>query len=178
MMNTSTRPSLWQYFILCLTKKYADFSGSATRREFWGFNLFLFIFYFIFILCGVAIVMVSLPWNELMAAKDETALQTLMYARFSGFLLIVQMIPIVIYLPTWSVIIRRLRDAGFQTAWGYGYIVLTVFGILNWAILDRFQNSDSPLTLFLGAVSFIYWLLIIILACFPSRAAAESTPES
>lgn len=178
VMNTSANPSLWRYFILCLTKKYADFSGSATRREFWGFNLFHFIFSLIFILGLGGVAMVSLPWNELTAANDLTALQTLIYYRLPSLIMIEQVIEIALYLPIWSVIIRRLRDAGFQTAWGYGYIALSVFGLLKWAILDRFQYSDNSLTQLLGIVLSVYWLLLTVLACFPSRTAAQSTPES
>ena len=36
-------PSLWSYFVGCITKRFAQFSGRARRREFWGFVLFSFI---------------------------------------------------------------------------------------------------------------------------------------
>lgn len=74
-MDTTTRPSLWKYFILCLTKKYCAFSGTAPRREFWGFFLFIELFSFIFSLVGGVIVAVTLPWGELAAMQDPEQMQ-------------------------------------------------------------------------------------------------------
>ncbi len=44
--GTPSRPAapqdlgLWGYFVQCLTKKYASFSGRARRKEYWSFFLF------------------------------------------------------------------------------------------------------------------------------------------
>lgn len=176
-MNTPTRPSLWRYFILCLTKNYATFSGTASRREFWGFYLFLFIFSFVFGMAGGVIFALGLPWGELSGMQDPEQIQTIISSHMAPFILIVQIVTMVFYPPIWGVTIRRLRDAGFSTAWGYGYIALAVISIINWAVLDRFQYEGGSITQFLGVLSSAYWLLLIILACFPSRPAEENTPE-
>lgn len=176
-MNTPTRPSLWKYFILCLTKKYAAFSGTAPRREFWGFYLFMFIFGIIFGMAGITIFAATLPWGELAGVQDSEQIQAILFPHIAAFVLAVQIVMMAFYLPTWSVTVRRLRDAGFSTAWGYGYIALAVINLISWAALDRFQFEGGPVTQFLGITSTAYWLLIIILACFPTRPAMESTPE-
>ena len=153
-MDTTTRPSLWKYFILCLTKKYCAFSGTAPRREFWGFFLFMNLFSFIFSLVGGVIVAVTLPWGELAAMQDPEQMQAILFTRIASFFFITQIVLLVLYLPTLGVII-----------------------FLNWAILERFQYPGGTATQFLGIISTAYWLLLLILACFPTRPAVESTPE-
>lgn len=188
-MNATTRPSLWKYFILCLTKNYCAFSGTAPRREFWGFYLFLFLFSFIFGMVGAVFFAMSLPWGELAGVHDPAQIQAMLAPQITSFFLVVQIITVVFYLPTWGVTIRRLRDAGFSTAWGCGYIALAIIILLNWMIalaiivllnwmvMNRFQYEGGPVTQFLGVIFTAYWLLLIILACFPTRPAVENTPE-
>lgn len=176
-MNPPTRPSLWKYFILCLTKNYATFSGTAPRREYWGFNLFMFLFAIIFGMVGAVIFAATLPWGELAGVQDPEQIQAILYPHLISFALIIQIIAMAFYLPVWSVTVRRLRDAGFSTAWGYGYIALGVINLLSWAALDRFQFEGGPVTQFLGITSTVYSLLLIILACFPTQPAVENTPE-
>ena len=98
-MDTTTRPSLWKYFILCLTKKYCAFSGTAPRREFWGFFLFMNLFSFIFSLVGGVIVAVTLPWGELAAMQDPEQMQAILFIRIASFFFITQIVLLVLYLP-------------------------------------------------------------------------------
>ena len=97
-MDTTTRPSLWKYFILCLTKKYCAFSGTAPRREFWGFFLFMNLFSFIFSLVGGVIVAVTLPWGELAAMQDPEQMQAILFTRIASFFFITQIVLLVLYL--------------------------------------------------------------------------------
>ena len=39
-MNTSEEKNIWQYFVLGITKNYANFNGRARRKEYWGIILF------------------------------------------------------------------------------------------------------------------------------------------
>lgn len=174
-MDTPTRPSLWKYFILCLTKKYCAFSGTAPRREFWGFYLFLSLFSFVFGSVGGALFAISLPWGEVAGVQDPEQIQAILYPHLASFVLIVQIIVMAFYLPIWGVTVRRLRDAGFSTAWGYGYIALSIISLLNWVIFDYFRYEGGIVTQFLGMIAAAYWLLLIILACFPTRPALENT---
>lgn len=180
-MNAPTRPSLWQNFILCLTKKYIDFSGTASRREFWGFYLFLFIFTLIFTIAGIVMTLMTLPMEALRSTGDQAMTNEIIYAHFSTFITIVQLVFLVFCPASWSVIIRRLRDAGFPTAWGYIYMGAGILGIIKWSIFDRFQYpmgaSLDYFTLFLAIAANVLNLLILILACFPSQPKPEKLPE-
>lgn len=125
-MYTTTRPSLWKYFILCLTKKYCAFSGTAPRREFWGFFLFKPLFVFV----GVFIVTVGLSaWVALAAMQAPEQMSVILFTQIA----LLEIALLVLYLPTLGVTIRRLRDAGFNTAWGYGYLGL------DWAWTSLFS---------------------------------------
>ena len=181
MMNAPTRPSLWQNFIQCLTKKYADFSGKSSRREFWGFNLFLFLGALFFSFAGTILTLASLPWKELLATDNQEVFHAIAQEHFMYFIITMQVVFLAIYLPFWSAIIRRLRDAGFHTAWGYGYMALGIAGLIKWMVFDRFRysmdGSMDTTTLFLAVVGNVWFLLIVILACFPSRPEPEKLPE-
>lgn len=150
-------------------------NGSPARVL--GLFLFMNLFSFIFSLVGGVIVAVTLPWGELAAMQDPEQMQAILFTRIASFFFITQIVLLVLYLPTLGVTIRRLRDAGFNTAWGYGYLGLGVIIFLNWAILERFQYPGGTATQFLGIISTAYGLLLLILACFPTRPAVESTPE-
>lgn len=181
IMNAPPRPSLWQNFILCLTKKYADFSGKSSRREFWGFNLFLFLGAFFFSFMGTVITLASLPWKEFLSTDNQEVFYEIAQERFMYFIIIIQAVSFVFYLPFWSAIIRRLRDAGFHTAWGYGYMALGIASIIKWMVFDHFRysmdGSMDTTALFLAVVRNVWFLLIVILACFPSRPELEKQPE-
>ena len=73
------------------------------------------------------------------------------------FIITMQVVFLAIYLPFWSAIIRRLRDAGFHTAWGYGYMALGIAGLIKWMVFDRFRysmdGSMDTTTLFLAVVA-------------------------
>lgn len=93
------------YFLDAL-KKYTDFSGRATRTQYWMFVLFYLIFY---------IVLASIDW----------LLGTLIFALILTFALAI---------PSMSLAARRLHDTGRSGWWQLislipliGIIVLLVF---------------------------------------------------
>ena len=105
------------YFIDCLTKKYACFSGRARRQEYWLFVLFNFIASTILkFIAGALISMTGLA--------------------------VLAIIPLLYYLavliPGFAVLFRRLHDTGRSGWWwliGFipliGIIVLIVFCCLD-----------------------------------------------
>lgn len=119
----------------------------------------------------------TLLWEELAATQDPEQIQAILFPRLAAFVLVIQIVTMVFYPPFWSVTVRRLRDAGFSTVWGYGYMALDVINLIGWVALDRFQYEGGPVTQFLGILSTAYWLLLLILACFPSRPVMENTLE-
>lgn len=74
--------------IQCFTKKYADFSGRASRSEFWLFILFLFV-------VGLLLLYVDY-FTRHYGRKESNEL-------FSLFL-------VVVFIPVVSVTVRRLHD--------------------------------------------------------------------
>ena len=83
---------------ICMTKKYATFSGRATRSEFWWFQLF------------VAIIGGSLYYIEYTLGNPEGIISGIVGLAFT--------------LPTLSCTVRRCHDAGFS-GW---YIVFVIVG--------------------------------------------------
>lgn len=96
--NKNGQLSLFALFLETLTKRYAQFSGRASRREFWGFALFsvvaaLAILFVVGIMLeideGLSIVLVNLYWIFVIA----------------------------LYIPSLSVSVRRLHDTGKSGWW-------------------------------------------------------------
>jgi len=115
-------------FLTVVTKKYADFSGRAGRREYWMYALFYAIVaiavYVVFGIVGAA------------AARDG-----------SGFALGglgVTLLSLALILPSLAVTVRRLHDIGRSGWWWligfipFGSLVLFIFTVLD------SQPGDNP----------------------------------
>ncbi|HEX5858286.1 MAG TPA: DUF805 domain-containing protein, partial [Microbacterium sp.] len=83
-------------------QRYATFEGRASRSEFWYWYLFIFL-----ISIGAAV----LVWIPLLGALVALGLFAFALA---------------VLLPTYAVIVRRLRDAGFH--WAFIFLALVPFG--------------------------------------------------
>jgi uncharacterized membrane protein YhaH (DUF805 family) len=98
-------------------RKYADFTGFATRSEYWWWTLFT--------------VLVSLGCSILDAAAHLGFVSTLW--------------SLATLLPTLAVGVRRLRDAGY--AWGYLFLALIplVGAIILIVLLCKPSRRDMPI---------------------------------
>lgn len=81
----------------CLTTKYADFKGRASRSEFWWFYLFVCVMLFIF-----ALVAVVFFGTDIMSDVSYALLMLVMVA---------------LMLPMLSAMVRRLHDTGKSGWW-------------------------------------------------------------
>lgn len=92
--------TLTQAIKTCLTTKYADFKGRATRSEFWWFILFSYgtIFALMFLYVGA---------NELHTGMD--VLGNVLFA-------LIMVVMLALMLPILSVMVRRLHDVG-KSGW-------------------------------------------------------------
>ena len=99
-----------EYFINALSN-YAEFSGRARRSEYWYFNLFYFIFY---------IIVIAL--DAISVQGGFTALYTL-----------------VMFVPSLSVLVRRLHDTSHSAWW----LLLMCVPIIGHLILLYFLVQDS-----------------------------------
>ncbi|MBR3956769.1 MAG: DUF805 domain-containing protein [Kiritimatiellae bacterium] len=105
------------YFIDCLTKKYACFSGRARRQEYWMFVLFNII----------ACIIVGVISGVLVSVTNVTA-----------FAYLGTIYSLAVLIPGFAVLFRRLHDTGRSGWWwliGFipliGAIVLIIFCCLD-----------------------------------------------
>ena len=108
--------SAMRYFVECL-KKYAVFTGRASRPEFWYFYLFcLLIVMVIGFISGIVGTVLGYQENVLMIPPDIFILA--------------------IGLPSWAVVVRRCHDIGLNPWWSLltliplgGLLVLIGIGV-------------------------------------------------
>lgn len=124
--------SLFTYWGECFTKHYADFSGRARRREYWGTMLFN-----VLIQAGLNIIL-SIVSTILFSSIEINGEVT-----FSPLFFLLPDIPIYIYglvwlLPGLAVAVRRLHDIG-KSGWNLLWILLPIVGaimLIYWCCQD------------------------------------------
>jgi len=110
-----------RYYFLAL-KKYAVFSGRATRSEFWYFYLFNFFFVFaIAFLSGIGAGMTNVSDNVAMLPADLFILAT--------------------GVPAWAVLVRRCHDIGLNPWWS----LVTLIPLGGLLVLIAIGTQDSQL---------------------------------
>lgn len=103
-----------EHFIDAL-KKYADFSGRATRKQYWMFVLFYIIFYLIL---GIV----------------DAALQTFLLSPVFSLAL---------FIPSISVAARRLHDTGRTGWWQLIYLIPLIGLIVMIVFLVQDSHGDN-----------------------------------
>ncbi len=98
----------------CLLKKYKDFSGRASRSEYWYF----FLFY----------ILVNIVLNIAIAILPPTIAMLLMAVVMFGFIL-----------PTLAVAVRRLHDID-KSGW---FLLLSIIPLINLVLLYFFMKKGS-----------------------------------
>ena len=114
---------LWDIFKLTMTKNFAEFSGRATRREYWMFQLAGILFWFVF---SFAVVILS----GVLSLIDESLVIVAMFLSY--------LYPLAILIPSLGILVRRLHDTG-RSGWMIllglipfvGPIVLFIFTLLD-----------------------------------------------
>ena len=106
------------YFIDCLTKKYACFSGRARRQEYWLFALFNFI-------AGIIIGVIA---GVLVSVTNVTA-----------FAYLGSIYNLAVLIPGLAVLFRRLHDTG-RSGWWW---LLAFIPFIGWIVLIVFCCLDS-----------------------------------
>jgi len=87
--QAKSEPSLWEYFVKCINKKYFQFKGRASRREFWGFCLF-------------QLIIVLIPYLLLPFFLNSSMFQVIFGILF--------LIVLALFIPGLAVACRRLHD--------------------------------------------------------------------
>ena len=114
---------LCDMFKLTMTKNFAEFSGRATRREYWMFQLAGILFWFVF---SFAVVILS----GVLSLIDESLVIVAMFLSY--------LYPLAILIPSLGIFVRRLHDTG-RSGWMIllglipfvGPIVLFIFTLLD-----------------------------------------------
>ena len=100
----------------CLRKKYGEFSGRASRSEFWWFSLFcvivfavIFILYFLVqsssILSGICGLLILVAVFGLLVPGLAVSVRRLHDTGKSGWLILIGMIPIVSIIGSWVLLV-------------------------------------------------------------------------
>lgn len=118
--NENGQLSLFALFLEALTKRYAQFSGRASKREFWGFMLFRMV-------AVVAIFFVTVIMFEINESLGGI------------FSLLCWLFAIALVIPDLSVGVRRLHDIG-KSGWWFLIGLVPLIGPI-WLIILWCQAS-------------------------------------
>lgn len=172
------RYSLFQHFLRCYTTHYADFTGRARRREYWGFTLFYVLFflalYLPMLVAGAYGIVANIPALLFVAA---------------GFWVVLQLGSAASIVPSLSVATRRLHDTGRSGWWQLlayvpflGYMIL-ILGIQMVVTLPVFLVTRPTGWLIVFGLLFLallvgtIWLLVLLcLKGSPEDNAYGPTP--
>lgn len=123
------------WFIECITKNYANFSGRARRKEYWMYGLFYVLFMFILVIAS-ALICAMMGMNSL--EIDRVVI----------FIVICTYLALLI--PTLAVLVRRLHDINKSGWWCLisfvpyvGIIILFIFALLD-STPGRNQYGENP----------------------------------
>ena len=145
---SAPEPSLWNCFVGCLTKRFAQFSGRARRREFWGFVLYSLIFcylvQFVSTLSIFPIFLSDVFEDSLSDAFVSGGVMDVYGAIFSnpGFLVssgLVTLVSLFFLIPSLAVSVRRLHDIG-KSGW---FILLTLIPLVGSIIFIVYAAQEG-----------------------------------
>lgn len=102
------------WFLDPIMKQYADFSGRATRREYWMFTMMYFVFF-------VALITVAIIVG--VSAGEADAFMGVVF----GLIIVVSLALLV---PTIAITVRRLHDMGMSGWWWFIGLVPYVGGFV------------------------------------------------
>ena len=126
-------------FFLEGIKNYANFSGRATRQQYWMFYLFYILIY-------IALMMIDMAFG--------------VYDQMAGIGLLSTVFNLGLLIPSIAILARRLHDIG-RSAWWIlliiipliGAIVLLIFTLLDsqqeenkWGISTKYQTDKAEIS--------------------------------
>jgi uncharacterized membrane protein YhaH (DUF805 family) len=151
-------------------KNYANFSGRASRAEFWWFFLFLFIAYIVVWIGLVAMLGVTV------ASAGPPSLGVIGAFGVAGIFMILFWLAMII--PTIAVQVRRVHDID-RSGWWIGgfYLAYVAYFVFMFAMLASLQapaNGSPPdlsafsglsLMSYVGLLFFIYSIALLVFFC-------------
>jgi uncharacterized membrane protein YhaH (DUF805 family) len=110
---------LWGYFTRTLSSNYANFSGRARRKEYWGFALFSVLVYVI-----LGVIMAGGAAATPRKADGTTGTPGVLFWIGLGLMVIYGLATII---PSLGLTVRRLHDIGWP---GWIVVILVILGII------------------------------------------------
>lgn len=146
------KPTFGEALKRCLGKKYADFSGRASRREYWYFVLWMLILI-------VPIVIVAIFLGGIAGAIVGQDLSTIVVG---GVMILWSLY---LFIPGLAVLTRRFHDIGLPT-----WLAVTAYIVANALRLGRtFIEFGSPWRLAFSAPTLVISVLILVAAVVPGK---------
>lgn len=154
-------------------RKYATFSGRASRAEFWWYCLFL----------GVAYIIMSIVFGGIIgaagASTGDPSVGLAAMAGGGGLILILFWLAVII--PTIAVQVRRMHDTGRSGWWigvyyiGYALLMFMMFGSLLAALGGGGDPAAGGLGLsFLLLMAWgIYGIVLLVFFILPGTSGAN-----
>lgn len=111
---------------VCLFKKYADFSGRASRSEFWWFTLFNALGIFAVIVLSGAIGYII---GGLFTVFSAIPIGSIIYS-------------LAVVVPSIAVVVRRLHDTG-RSGWWYFIVFVPIVGSIVLLVMMCLESADE-----------------------------------
>ena len=111
-----------KYFIEVLKNHYADFTGIATRKQYWLFTLWL----------GIVSLVIILLFSLFIESSQSLQFLFLLYS-------------LALDIPTWAITVRRIRDAGLNLYCGLLMIPQMLLQIISLVIILGSLSYDIPI---------------------------------
>ncbi len=128
-------------------KKYGTFAGRATRAEFWWWELFsILVFIPLYVVFLVAVVATAGTGTS--TSLDGTTTVTPSTGGGAGVLvasLLMLVVAIALFIPTISVMVRRLHDTD-KSGWWYWISLVPFVGSLILLVLLVMESTPGPNT--------------------------------
>jgi uncharacterized membrane protein YhaH (DUF805 family) len=154
-------------------KNYAKFSGRASRAEFWWFFLFTMIAYVVLLFAAGG------AGAGLASMNPGTALAT---GTFGGFMAVVGLFWLALFIPMLAVQIRRLHDIN-RTGWWLGafwLLYIVYIGLTFGLVASVGANPGAPPSMggfaVLGVIAivfFVYSIVLLVFFCLPGTKGAN-----
>lgn len=168
--------SLWTYFVECFTKHYADFSGRARRREYWGFALFFLL------ICFAWAIIASVGALSSVSTLGDVSNMGSFLAFLGSYILWLTPLAIFFFatiVPMWAVGTRRLHDRGFSGWWiALSFAVSVAYN--SFKVFTPFSDSTffSALTILLAFASFGLQIFLIVQFVLDGEPGANKYGEN
>ena len=145
-------------------RRTCQYSGTATRREFWWFTLINFIVF----LCAINILTLIVGFAY--ATSSDPTEVTADLGPFFGAIAAIFVIVIALLAPWTSLLVRRARDATTSNAVAYGAVGVAYIGLVAFplTLASGLQSSDPFTPWFLSATA-LSFLTVAVVSALPSR---------